>query len=64
MQTAELLLTIITEKSSFRSGAIYPYTTLKSYRKTWADGQIPEPYAIIKPIIYLTFLTCMKNMKK
>jgi len=28
MQTAELLLTKITEKSSFRSGAIYPSTTL------------------------------------
>jgi len=22
-----------------------------------------EPHAIIKPIIYLSFLTCMKNMK-
>jgi hypothetical protein len=31
---------------------------------TWVAGQIPEPYAIIKPIIYLSFLTGMKNMKK
>jgi len=35
-----------------------------SCRKTWVAGQITEPYAIIKPMIYLSFLTCMKNMKK
>ena len=40
------------------------YNTNYLTEKLWVDGQIPEPYAIIKPIIYLSFLTCMKNMKK
>ena len=64
MQTAKLLLTKIIEKSSYRSCAICPCTTLIILPKTWVDGQIPEPYAIIKPIIYFSFLTCLKNMKK
>ena len=40
------------------------YNTHYLTEKLWVDGQIPEPYAIIKPINYLSFLTCMKNMKK
>jgi len=62
MQTAELLLTL-----SKRAHADPVLSDLvqhsSSCRKTWVAGQIPEPYAIIKPIIYLSFLTYMKNMK-
>jgi len=64
MQTAELLLTKINEKGHADPVLSVLVQHSSSCRKTWVAGQIHEPYAIIKPIIYLSFLTCMKNMKK
>ena len=40
------------------------YNTHYLTEKLGLTVKFPEPYAIIKPIIYLSFLTCMKNMKK
>jgi len=64
MQTAELLLTKIIEKGSCWSGAICPCTTLIILPKNLGCRTNHWTYAIIKPMIYLSFLTCMKNMKK
>ena len=65
MQTAVLLLTKITEKGLCADPVLSVLVQHSSFcRKTWVAGQIPESDAIIKPIIYLSFLTCMKNMKK
>lgn len=40
------------------------YNTHHPAEKLGLPDKSPEPHAIIKPIIYLSFLTCMKNMKK
>ena len=40
------------------------YNTHHLAEKLGLPDKSPEPYAIIKPINYLSFLTCMKNMKK
>gem|GEM_PF-1000026 len=39
------------------------YNTHHPAEKLGLPDKSPEPHAIIKPIIYLSFLTCMKNMK-
>lgn len=65
MQTAVLLLTKITEKGLCADPVLSVLVQhSSSCLKTWVAGQMPEPDAIIKPKIYLLFLTCMKNMKK
>ena len=64
MQTVELLLTKLSKRAHADPVLSVLVQHSLSCRKTWVDCQIPEPYAIIKPIIYLSFLTCMKNMKK
>ena len=65
MQTAVLLLTKITEKGLCADPVLSVLVQhSSSCLKTWVDGQMPEPDAIIKPKIYLLFLTYMKNMKK
>ena len=64
MQTAELLLTKLPKRAHADPVLSVLVQHSLPCQKTWVDGQIPEPYAIIKPIIYLSFLTCMKNMKK
>ena len=40
------------------------YNTHHPAEKLGLPDKSLTPYAIIKPIIYLSFLTCMKNMKK
>jgi len=40
------------------------YNTHHPAEKLGLPDKSPEPHAIIKPMIYLSFLTCMKNMKK
>ena len=38
------------------------YNTHHPAEKLGLPDKSPEPHAIIKPIIYLSFLTCMKNI--
>ena len=54
MQTAVLLLTKITEKGLCADPVLSVLVQhSSSCLKTWVDGQMPEPDAIIKPkIIY------------
>ena len=63
MQTVELLLTKLSKRAHADPVLSVLVQHSLSCRKTWVDCQIPEPYAIIKPIIYLSFLVCMKNIK-
>ena len=65
MQTAVLLLTKITEKGLCADPVLSVLVqNSSSCLKTWVAGQMPKPDAIIKPKIYLLFLTCIKNMEK
>jgi len=64
MQTAELLLTKLSKKAYVDPVLSVLVQHSSSCWKTWVAGQIPEPHAIIKPMIYLSFLTCMKIWKK